>query len=385
MCTWDYKSLSPSDKRINFRIFKSAIVAWMLQTNLSEFDNPLGFMGYAVAVFDAVQFQAAFPGHVIIAPPVPPVFPAGNPTQANLALYAALQRVYAAYTKSLLDLKIAFVHCFESDIQHLRSQETHYFNVSAQQMWDAAVANHGLPHTEDIDKLRSLTLLPCDRSITSEENLTQFQARHKALLDAGAIYATNSGQKLIEATTFLSAMAPAVKTIVDKYYADTDFPARTAEALIAVTRDGLRRLPAQPDLAAIRSVYSAVHKSWEFHAAKAPSVYAAVATEESIVEQPTAFAVQPAKAIGNKKKKTATDMTLSELQTFYDSCTVAQYCFHHGYGNHQTKACHVIKKDSKFTQPMKDLAKPKYNNGALLPVDGLLPSIVVQPGFRQPN
>jgi hypothetical protein len=123
----------------------------MLQTNLPEFDNPLGFMGYAVAVFDAAQFQAAFPGSVIIAPPVPPVFPAGNATTANITIYTALQRVHAAYTKSLLDLKIAFVHCFESDIQHLRNENTQYHTVSARQMWDAAVANHGLLHIEDID------------------------------------------------------------------------------------------------------------------------------------------------------------------------------------------------------------------------------------------
>jgi hypothetical protein len=357
----------------------------MLQTSLPEFDNPLGFMGYAVAVLDAAQFQLAFPGSIILAAPPPPVFPAGNPTTANIALYQALQKVYTAYTRSLIDLKIAMVHFFESDIEHLRDEITQYYGVSVAQMWNAAVANHGMPQTEDIDRLRNLTLLPCDRSKTAEENIVHWQARHKLLSDQGAIYATNSGQKLIEATTFLSAMAPAVKTIVDKYYADTDFPARTAEALLAVTRDGLRRLPAQPDLSAIRSVYSAVHKTYEFHPAKAPAVYAAVANEESIVEQPTAFAVQPPKPASTKKKKTAADMTLTELQTFYDSCTVAQYCFHHGYGNHQSKTCHVIKKDSKFTQPMKDLAKPKYNNGALLPVDGLLPSIVVQPGFRQPN
>ena len=182
------------------------------------------------------------------------MFPAAAPTTANFAEYAALQKVYTAYTKSLIDLKIAFVHFFDTDIQHLRNETTQYHTVTAQQMWDAAVANHGMPHTEDIDKLKSLTLLPCDGSITSEEHLTQFEARHKAFLDQGAIYATNSGQKLIEATTFLSAMAPAVKAIVDQYYADTDFPARMAEALLATTRDGVRRLPAQPDLSAIRSI-----------------------------------------------------------------------------------------------------------------------------------
>ena len=180
-------------------------------------------------------------------------------------------------------------------------------------------------------------------------------------------------------------MAPAVKNIVDKYYANTDFPARTAEALIATTRDGLRRLPAQPDLAAIRSVYSAVHKNWEFHVAKVPTAYAAVATDNTEVENSTAFTVQPPKVTGTKKKKTAADTTLTELQTFYDSYTVAQYCFHHGYGNHQTKACHVMKKDAKFTPAMKALGKPHYNNVALLPVDGILPSTTVQPGFRQPN
>jgi hypothetical protein len=308
------------------------------------------------------------------------VFPAAAPTTANIALYNALQKVYTAHTRSLIDLKIAMVHFFESDIEHLRDEITQYYGVSVAQMWNAAVANHGMPQTEDIDRLRNLTLLPCDRSKTAEENIVHWQARHKLLSDQGAIYATNSGQKLIEATTFLSAMAPAVKTIVDKYYADTDFPARTAEGLIAVTRDGLRRLPAQPDLSAIRSVYSAVHKTYEFHPAKAPAVYAAVATADTVIEPSTALVVQPSKGAGGNKQ-----MTLTELQSFYDNCKVAQYCFHHGYCSHQTKACNVVKKDAKYTQAMKDLAKPKFNKGALLPVDGLLPSIVVQPGFRQPN
>ena len=82
-CNWDFKTLSPSDKRINFKVFKSAVVAWMLQTNLPEFDNPLEFMGYAVAVLDAAQFQAVFPGSAIVAAPAPPVFPGGSPNDCR--------------------------------------------------------------------------------------------------------------------------------------------------------------------------------------------------------------------------------------------------------------------------------------------------------------
>ena len=385
-CTWDFKTLSPSKKRIHFKELKSAIVAWMLQAFFTEFDNRLGFMAYAVAVIDAAQFAVLFPPpDVLLAAPAAPVFPAA-PTTANLAQHTALLRVYTAYTKSFLDLKMAFIHFFETDIQHLRNELTQYHNVTPQQMWDAAVANHGMPHTEDIDKLRSLTLLPCDRSLTAEENVVLFLTRHKALSDQGAIYATASGQKLIEARKFLNEMAPEVQAIVDKYHADTDFPARTAEALLASVRDGLRRLPVQPILSSISSVRSAIHHDkYDFHPIKVPTAYVATAAVDEDTEPPTALAVQPSKGGGGTKKKTAKDMTLSELQTFYDSCSVAQYCFSHGYGNHQSKTCHSMKKDAKFTPAMKELTKPKYNRGTLLEVDGVLPSIVVQPGFRPPN
>ena len=383
-CGFDFKSLDPSGKRTNFRVFRSALIAWMLQVHLAEFDNINGFMGYAVAVVDPAEFAVVFHPAVVLAAPPPPVIPAA-PNTANMAAHTAATKIYTAYTKSLIDLKAALTYFFDSDIQHLRHEVTQYHMVTAQQMWDAAVANHGMPHTEDIEKLRNLTKLPCDRSITAEENIVQYLARHKALADQGAIYATNSGQKLMEATEFLAAMAPAVQTIVDKYLADTDFQARTAEALLATVRDGLRRLPSQPDLAKIHSARSSIHHNYEFRPAKLPTAYVATAAVDEDAEPPTALAVQPSKGGGGTKKKTAKDMTLTELQTFYDSCSVAQYCFSHGYGNHQSKTCHSMKKDAKFTAAMKELTKPKYNRGTLLEVDGILPSIVVQPGFRPPN
>jgi hypothetical protein len=360
----------------------------MLQIRLPEFDNPLGFMAYAMAVLDQHQLVAAFPGAIYRPIPIFPVLPA-VPTAAQSAVNKEALRVFAAYTNSLTDLKFALEYFFETDVVHLRHELTQYYNVTAAQLYDAAFANHGTPQTEDIDRLRDLTLLPCDRSLTAEENIVQFLARHKALTDQGADYATNSGQKLIEATKFISAMAPATKTIVDKYYADTDFQARTADALLAAARDGLRRLPVQPDLAAIRSVYSVVHQGWEFHAAAPSTAYVAVVAPDIA----TALVAQNSKGKGGKKRiKSVDDMTLDELKQFYQSRSVTHYCFHHGWGNHPGEKnatshsfCSVMNNDAKFTPAMKALKKPTYQNGVLQPVDGLLPSVFVYPGFRKPN
>jgi len=384
-CSWDFRAFSPGDKRIHFKTFRSALIAWMLQARLPEFDNSLGFMAYGKAVLTGVPFQAAFQGEHVLPAPVAPIFPAA-PTTANVAAHAAAQKVYSAYVACHQDLKSALEYYFSTNITHLRHELTQYHTVTAMQMWEAAVASYGTPQSEDIDKLRAFTLLPCDRSITAEENIVQYLARHKTLLDQGAEYATNSGQKLLDATKILSSMAPATKAIVEKYYADTDFQARTVDALLTAVQDGLRRLPAQPDLSAIRSEYNVVQQCWEFHEALVPTAYAATA-DTSI---PSALALQAGG--GKKRNKKADEMSLEELRSFYKACTVGHYCFLHGWGNHAgeknaacAKSCHIMNSDAKYTPAMKALKKPQYRNGALQAVDGLMPSTTLQPGFRYPN
>jgi len=385
---FDFKSLSPGQKRLKFKPFTASIIAWMLQTQAAEFDNPHGFMAYTPAILTQAQFQLYFPNANPLPAPVQPAPPA-NPNAPNMAAHAALVKVYAVYVQSVQQLKLAFEHYFESDIVHLRHELLQYHAVTPAQMWDAAFAIHGTPQTEDVETLRQATLLPCDRTITAEENVVLLLSRYKALADLGPDYAVNPGLRLIEATKFLAAMSPATNTIVDKYYSDTDFALRTADALFAAVQNGLRRLPVQPDLSAIRSVYSVTHQTYEFHAASPPSAYVAAATAADT--DATAFAVQNSKGGGGKKSKKAEDMTIDELRSFYSNCKVGHYCFAHGWGSHSSvqtstaKGCNTMKNDPKYTPAMKALVKPEIRKGVLQPVDGILPSVVVQSGFRGPN
>jgi hypothetical protein len=370
-CGFDFTRLTAEEKRLKFKTLRAAIIQWQMRIRAAEFPVGNHFMQYNSACFLSEQeFSEAFPAAPEPLPPPPPPFYPANPTTQLVNIYTQEKALATAYTLCLDDLKYILERLFAPDIAHLAHELTLFANVSPSAMYAAGHAAHGRLIPSDLASLRAATKSPVDRTLTPEENLVLFEKRHKTLADIGPAHAVNDGEKLSECTNFISSMAPATKTIVERYYADVDMNLRTTSGLLTYTRDALARLPSQPDLSQIR--HALVAQSHTF-------------TDEIPDPEPTAFAAAASQPPKSKGAKQGTDLTQAELIAFYDDAPVARYCFTHGFGHHSTEKCFLLRRGQKLTADQIALKRPIIKHGQPLPIDGKFPSVAVLPGFKMPN
>jgi hypothetical protein len=274
-----------------------------------------------------------------------------------------------AFSQCLDDLKYVLERVFAGDIAHLAHELTLFANVTPAAMYAAGYAAHGRMIPSDLAALRTATKAPVDRSMTPEENLVLFEKRHKALADIGPAHAVNDGEKLLECTQFISSMAPATNTIVERYYIDVDMELRTTADLLRYTRAALARLPSQPVLSESQRAFVVQPDDVPDPPEPEPLAFAAAA------------AAPPQRSKGAKP---AAELSMESLRAFYDAAPVARYCFIHGFGPHSTERCRdVVQHTSILTPAQAALKRPVIRNGRPVAVDGKLPSTVLCPGFKK--
>jgi hypothetical protein len=370
-CDFDFPKLSASGKRLNWKRLQAVLIQWQLNVQGGKFTaNRLQFMAYNCYGFTAAEFAAAFPDIIQPLPPPPASILPAAPTAAQIAVHNSQAALYEAFVTCRDQLKFILEYLFKAEIAHMAHDLTALANVSCSDIYAEVYPIHGRMIAEDIAILRKATSTPVDRSLTPEENIVLFLARHRRLSDQGAIHAVNEGERLHQFTTFLVSMHPDVKDIVARYHFDTDTAARTFDALLAATRLGLSRLPEQPSLAT---------HGGRVYAAQADAE--AAETEPNEDEASAYAATAPSKGGGRPARK----LTPAELEKFYESCPEGKYCFLHGWWNHLGVNCGEMKaKKSTYTPAQISLEKPTYLNGKLKEVSGVLPNISVRAGFRHP-
>ena len=387
-CDFDFSKMSASDKRLHWKILQRVLTQFQLNIQGGKFTaNRLQFLAYNCYGFTAADFGATFQTDggqpmVPLASPIASVLPP-NPTASQVASHNAQAVLYETFVTCRDQLKYALEYLYKAEIAHLSHEITGFANVTCSDMYNEAFLVHGRMIEADFATVREATNQPVNRSISAEENIAQILARFKRVSDLGPTHGINEGQKLHQLTTFIVSMHPDVKAIVDRYHAETDTPLRTCDTLLAAVRLGLARLTSQPSLAtygnrAYAATADAVPANEEDYLSdeEPPSAYAATA--------PSKGGGRPAnKTFPPTKAKQGAQMSQEELLKFYEAAPESKYCFAHGWGGHLGKKCYTMtNKKSTFTPAQIDMTKPKYNNGKLAEVDGVLPNVTVLSGFR---
>jgi len=376
MCGFDFSMLAEADKRLHWKKLHQVLIQWMLETNSARFTaNRLGFMGYNVACFTAQRFALTFPDIMVpLAPPDAPVLPP-NPSAAVIATHKELMTTFEAFVTARDHLKFAFQHFFKDAIAHLAHEFTGFSGVTASVMFDTAYAVHGRMIPSDLEVLRQATRAGVDYTKSPHENTALWLSRHRILEDQGPGEGIGASEKMYHLLGFISSMGPVAKSILDKYLAESDPAVRTVQTIVQAFHLGLSRLPEQPNLQTVRRAYVAQSLQPDLDL---PCV--SDDADDVIAGSANAAAVKPKLPRKASKIKGSAQLTPAQLAKFYDDSREGEYCFHHGWGHHPTASC----RHKALTPAQKALPPQLPAKGQPPAVDGVVPSILVKPGYRYP-